>query len=120
MNYNSDVAQDVTDNPNISENNANIDDQKPNIETLKAEYSARLKAEGYNKPTIDKMELLFDAFGISTVFGRDDCISVAGGGPTATTEFLKKLSKSGIINSVEGEGKGKYRFTEKLSDKLSD
>lgn len=106
----------LTDNPNIGEKNVNIDEQKPNIETLKADYSARLKADGYSKPTIDKMELLFDSFGTTMVFGRDDCISIAGGGPTATTEFLKKLSKSGVINSVEGEGKGKYRFTKMLSD----
>lgn len=104
----------VTDNPNIGEKNVNIDDQKPNIETLKAEYSARLKEEGYSKPTIDKMDLLFDYFGTTTVFGRDDCISVAGGKPTATTEFLNKLSKSGIISSVEGQGKGKYRFNDNL------
>lgn len=97
-------------NADIEAKNADIDGKDADIESLKAVYTERLKANGNNKITIEKMVMLINAFGLEKVFGRDDVIAVTGGGHTAASGLLKRMENANVTVSASGQGKGKYRF----------
>lgn len=65
-----------------------------------------------NKNTKSKALMLFREFGYEGIFGRQDVASLTGESQTAAGGLITKLKESGIINLIEGYGKGKYRFSE--------
>lgn len=86
--------------------------EKPDIEEIKVD----IKAE---KPDIEKMFRpktvnhilnLREAFPGETIFGRSDVMDVMDMKPSRASELLKEMLERGVIESVSGHGKGKYRF----------
>ena len=108
------IQPDYLKNADIGSKNADIEAKNADIESLKVVYIERLKANGNNKITIDKMVMLINAFGLETVFGRDDVINVVGGGHTAASGLLKKMENADVTVAASGQGKGKYRFRTEL------
>lgn len=54
---------------------------------------------------------MYCAFGKERVFGRSDMQSVTQLGSTRASQLLKELVKANVIELIEGQGKGKYKFT---------
>ena len=61
------IQPDYLKNADIGSKNADIEAKNADIESLKVVYIERLKANGNNKITIDKMVMLINAFGLETV-----------------------------------------------------
>ena len=104
------IQPDYLKNADFGRKNADIEGKDADIESLKAVYTERLKANGNNKITIEKMIMLLNTFGVETVFGRDDVIAAVGGGHTAASGLLKKMENADVTVAASGQGKGKYHF----------
>lgn len=114
-------TQDI--NPNIHTPKANIATEKANIAAEKANIAAEKASPPLPILTMDKLSCfspkvmghirkMYAAFGNSTVFGRSDVQAVTGLKPTRASELLKELAMKKVIISINGQGKGKYRFIE--------
>lgn len=53
---------------------------------------------------------LREAFPDQTVFGRSDVMQVIDIKASRASDLLKEMAEHGIIETVSGHGKGKYRF----------
>ena len=85
----------------------NIEDEKVNIEVSEI-YGDVLNDMSWIM--IERIQSMFCAFGTETTFGRKDMQKITGLGNTRASAVLKKMLDVQIIESVMGEGKGKYRF----------
>ena len=75
------------------------------ISTLYAE-----NLEGLSRKTINNIEKIYREFFNKEYFGRTDIVIVLGITPSPASELIKKMLERQIICTVEGHGKGKYRF----------
>ena len=91
---------------------ADIQNGKANIESEKADIRERLANidDGLKNKTIRHILALYDECGKDKIFGRTIVEKVTGLKSTRSSELLKILLDSQIIESVQGCGKGKYRF----------
>ena len=56
------------------------------------------------------IELLYQAFGMETIFGRSDAVAVLHITERPASTLLKKMHDLKITEQITGAGKGKYRF----------
>ncbi len=82
-----------------------IEQQKPDIDCLKADIEKIFQAK-----TVSHILKLCEAFPGQTIFGRSDVMKVLDTKSSSTSVLLAKLKGQGIIETVTGHGKGKYRF----------
>ena len=85
---------------------------KPDIETEKPDIGAAkpdIMAEFLPK-TAGNIRKLREAFPEGEIFGRTEAMKVLGLKTSGASELLMKLRKSGMVEAVSGQGKGKYRF----------
>lgn len=92
----------------VAEEKPNIDIAKANIGTVKANIEAN-----FGPKTAGHVLQLYETFSNGEIFGRSDVVAAIGLGTTRASELLGEMQSLGIIESVQGHGKGKYRF---LSD----
>ena len=90
---------------NIEAVKANIGAEKANIEAVKANIEKMFQPK-----TAANVLKLAAAFPGQTVFGRSDVMRVIDLKPTRASGLLKEMARQGVISSVSGLGKGKYRF----------
>ena len=83
----------------------NIDSQKVNIGKQKVNIE-----NNFTEKTASYVCQLQEKFGFLTIFGRSDVQNILGLKPTRSTALLQEMAKKGLIESVKGFGKGKYRF----------
>lgn len=57
-----------------------------------------------------KIRSIFNYVGYDTAFGRKDIAGIIGISQTAAGNLINKLKTAGVIESVSGLGKGKYKF----------
>ena len=62
------------------------------------------------KATKEKARLLFAQMEFNGIFGRSEIMSITGISITAAGNLITRLKKAGLIETVSGYGKGKYRF----------
>lgn len=82
-----------------------IQDGKSDIEVLKADIGNRFTAK-----TTEHILKLCEEFQGQTIFGRSDVMRVLDIKASRASELLKTMGEQGIIETVSGFGKGKYRF----------
>ena len=75
------------------------------ISTLYAE-----NLEGLSRKTINNIEKIYREFFNKEYFGRTDIVNLLGITPSPASELIKKMLDRHIICTVDGHGKGKYRF----------
>lgn len=63
-----------------------------------------------SQTTIEKIKLVYEKIGYDSVFGRSDISAITNDSLTAAGNLITKLKKAGLIISVSGFGKGKYKF----------
>ncbi|RDY31669.1 ATP-binding protein [Lachnotalea glycerini] len=80
--------------------------QKVNIEFIET----ALTEMKVNLPTKEKAKEVFLSFGIQTVFSRKEVAKLLEISPTSASNLLAKMDKAGLLETVVGQGKGKYRF----------
>lgn len=62
------------------------------------------------KKTKNNIVQLYHAFGVEKIFGRSDVLNVLPITVSPASTLLKKMLELGVIESVHGLGKGRYRF----------
>lgn len=82
-----------------------IEITKPNIDVLKPDIE-----KAFQPKTASYILKLHEKFPGPTIFGRSDVMEAIGIRPSRASELLKELREHGVIESVSGHGKGKYRF----------
>lgn len=96
---------DVSAKANIQEQKANIEDRKANIERVLANIGGAVTDK-----TIQNITSLYEIFRNAEMFTRKDVEQAIGVKATRAYELCKLMLDNGIITSVAGHGKGKYRF----------
>ena len=91
--------------PDIESEKTDIDEKKPDIEAAKPDIMAEFLPK-----TVGNIRKLREAFPEGAIFGRTEVMKVLGLKASGASELLMKLRKSGIVEAVSGQGKGKYRF----------
>jgi len=66
-----------------------------------------------SKNTIEKTKAVYEQMGVERVFGHSDISAITKDSVTAAGNLINKLKEAGLIESVSGQGKGKYRFIKK-------
>ena len=66
--------------------------------------------EGLSNKTIKNIEKVYGKLLGKEYFGRTDIVNILGITPSPASELIKKMLERQIICTVEGHGKGKYRF----------
>lgn len=62
--------------------------------------------------TIEKAKAVFANMGVDGIFGRSDIAAITKDSVTAAGNLITKLKNAGLIETVSGYGKGKYKFIE--------
>ena len=96
----------------IDKEKVDIDKEKVDIEAEKVDIQNLLskKATDFTVKTVVHIHRMFDRFGYDEVFGRSAVVELLGLQNSSASKLLSKLSQTGIIEPVLGQGKGKYRF----------
>lgn len=89
----------------IGEQKVDIGEQKVDIQSM---YSG--KVESFSGKTIAHVQKLFETFGFNGIFGRGAVCEILGLKNSSASKLIAKLVGAGIIETVSGYGKGKYRF----------
>lgn len=89
-----------------------IDDKKVDIDTEKVDIQNLLsqKASDFNVKTVVHIHRMLERFGYDEVFGRSAVVELLELQNSSASKLLSKLVQAGIIEPVQGKGKGKYRF----------
>lgn len=64
------------------------------------------------KATKEKAKILFAQMKFDGIFGRNDIMKILSISITAAGNLLNNLKNAGLIETVSGYGKGKYKFIE--------
>lgn len=56
------------------------------------------------------IETLLNELGYHTVFGRNEVMDIVGISASPASALLRKMKEAGVIETVAGNGKGRYRF----------
>ena len=90
-----------------------IENQKLAVEGKKVAID-RLKEKIYslsgNNKTKENVEKVLLEISIDDVFGRTEIANILGVSDTAAGNLINKMKEVGLIEAVEGYGKGKYKF----------
>ena len=84
---------------------ADIEDSKADIENKLAEFQGEILSK-----TKDHILMLYKEFGSEKIFGRTMVEQITGLKSSRASELIKEMLDNGIIEPVQGYGKGKYRF----------
>jgi len=94
--------------PNVQENQ-DIGGDKLDIGGKKLDIEAIVRHSGYSKKTVASILLLRRELGHSH-FGRSEVVRILGCSPATGSNYIEKMLDLCLLDSVLGEGKGKYRF----------
>lgn len=92
-----------------------FNNKKQDIETEKQDIEMSnvlkmIEKQNFTKHTKNNIAKCYKKFGKGTIFGRTDIATILGLTPSPASELIKKMLDSKLIESVNGKGKGKYKF----------
>lgn len=89
----------------ISTTKVDIHSEKVDIETLLAGNPLT-----FSRKTTGYLQVLFETFGFHMIFGRRNVMELLGLKESGASKLLSHLVRAGLLESVSGFGKGKYKF----------
>ena len=89
--------------PSIGGEKPSIGDEKPSIDEL----LARLRL---TQPTRENIKKLASALKDGEIFGRSRIMEIVGLSNAPAGDMINTMLRNGLLDSVRGHGKGKYRF----------
>lgn len=107
LNFNVPIEKMLIDSENVA-----VGDEKVLIDSENLLIEIAIHSLHANKNTKDNARKLFARMGFEGVFGRNDIMETIDVSITAAGNFINKLKEAELIESVSGQGKGKYRFIE--------
>lgn len=90
----------------IDDQNLAIEDKKVVIEGLEE----KINSLSGNNRTRENVEKVLSEISIDVVFGRTEIANILGVSDTAAGNLISKMKQVGLIESVDGYGKGKYKL----------
>ncbi len=94
----------------FGEGKATFGEEKATFETQKAIFQACISDLHVKQPTKDKMMKVYEKLGYSQPFGRAEIMNIISVSSYSAGELIKKMREAGLIEPVDGRGKGKYQF----------
>ena len=96
----------------IEDEKVDIDDKKVDIDNEKVDIEAKLAAIHIEMSDILKNHIirLYNSLDEEAIFGRSDLEKFTDVKASRASELIKTMYEMGLIESVKGHGKGKYRF----------
>lgn len=88
-----------------------IDPEKVAIDGKNVAIEIAIEKLNASQNTIRKAIVVFEKMGIDGIFGRSDIAAITNDSVTAAGNLITKLKNAGLIEAVNGYGKGKYKFT---------
>ena len=88
-----------------------IDPEKVAIDGKNVAIEIAIEKLNASQYTIRKAIVVFEKMGIDGIFGRSDIAAITNDSVTAAGNLITKLKNAGLIEAVNGYGKGKYKFT---------
>lgn len=88
-----------------------IDPKKVAIDGKNVAIEIAIEKLNASQNTIRKAIVVFEKMGIDGIFGRSDIAAITNDSVTAAGNLITKLKNAGLIEAVNGYGKGKYKFT---------
>ncbi len=111
----------------LTPNKVDIQDEKVDIESKKVDIHSKKtdiqeekvdiehllssKASHFSNKTKLHIRKMFSAFEYHEIFGRSAVVNLLALQNSSASKLLSKLAQAGIIESVSGHGKGKYKFS---------
>ena len=103
-------AEPEDENVTVGEEKVAFDTEKVAFDAKKAAFAYTLFHAKVSKPTKEKATILFDRFGYEQAFSRADLMQMFNMASSSAGKVVNKLKEIGLIESVAGQGKGKYKF----------
>ena len=88
-----------------------IDPEKVAIDGKNVAIEIAIEKLNASQNTIRKAIVVVEKMGIDGIFGRSDIAAITNDSVTAAGNLITKLKNAGLIEAVNGYGKGKYKFT---------
>lgn len=113
FNLNYDVPIEKNGNVDIDSEKVDIGDKKVDIDSKKVDIGfidTCLTGMKVNLPTKEKIKTVYLKFGTNTIFSRTEIAELLNISPTSASVLVTKMDKAGLLETVAGQGKGKYRF----------
>jgi len=89
--------------PSIGDEKPSIGDEKPSIDEL----LARLRL---TQPTRENIKKSASVLKDGEIFGRSRIMEIVGLSNGPAGDMINTMLRNGLLDSVRGHGKGKYRF----------
>lgn len=96
--------------PHIDQKKPHIDQRKPRIGGGGVHLEELVSEFELSRPTAEHIVKLYGKFGVVHVFGRREVMSVTGLKERTASELIGQLLRKRLVDTVTGQGKGKYRF----------
>lgn len=115
--YNLNYERMVEEKQDIDIEKTGHSEEKQDINTEKAGHSEEnrsinevIDSLNLGKTTKTKMKMLYSNIGENVIFSRPEVMEIIGITASPASELIRKMKQYGLIEKVQGRGKGKYRF----------
>lgn len=115
--YNLNYERMVEEKQDIDIEKTGHSEEKQDINTEKAGHSEEnrsinevIDSLNLGKTTKTKMKMLYSNIGENVIFSRPEVMEIVGITASPASELIRKMKQYGLIEKVQGRGKGKYRF----------
>ncbi len=96
--------------PSIGSEKPSIGGEKPSIGSEKPSIDGSLTRLRLTQPTRENIKKLASALMDGEIFGRSRIMEIVGLSNGAAGDMINTMLRNGLLDSVRGHGKGKYRF----------
>ena len=87
-----------------------IETPETGVSDVKQAFEQQLDSLSFSSSTRKNIDTLYNAFGSKTVFGRAEIMQITGITASPAGELVRKMKNAGLIETVSGQGKGRYKF----------
>lgn len=96
--------------PHAGSEKVHVGSEKVHIGPDKVHIESRVTALGFNQPTVEHISHLYTSIGFGGVFGRWEICRLTDLKERGASKLIDLMLRSRLIDTVKGQGKGKYRF----------
>lgn len=96
----------------VNASNISIGEENVAIDPIHVAIEVAIEGLIASPVTIGKAKAVFASMGTDGIFGRSDIAAITNDSVTAAGNLITKLKNAGLIEAVNGYGKGKYKFIE--------
>ena len=96
----------------VNASNVSIGEENVAIDPIHVAIEVAIEGLIASPVTIGKAKAVFASMGTDGIFGRSDIAAITNDSFTAAGNLINRLKYAGLIEAVNGYGKGKYKFIE--------